>query len=370
VAVVFENGASGAAGFASSLTFALNSGTNSNRCVVVFAGTSASGATTITGATYGGVAMTAHTGFTSAVTGFDGRLFYLGGDSNVASGSNNVVITFSDGNTNVRGLAGAWSGVDGTTPVSGATNAAGGFNNAPTVTVASAAGDMVVFFGIHNQGSVSITPAAPAVEDRDALITGSTYGFILEEAGAASVVINGTLNTTGEWWGSGASLKAAATLRTLTLTADVGTFTLSGQTSNLLKGSALTAEYGAFALTGQDATLTGPAATPAPTEYVGAVGRGRRRVWVEIRGGQVYEVADEQEARKVVRAIKRKAVRQIKHAEIGGPLPDLPAIEIRGEAPFVETLKREIGEIEMDMAQAYQRLFEAMDEDDVETLLL
>jgi hypothetical protein len=161
-----------------------------------------------------------------------------------------------------------------------------------------------------------------------------------------------------------------AGLRTLTLTADYGSLALSGQTANLLKGSALTAEYGAFALTGQDATLDAQLLTPAPTEYVGAVGRGRRRVWVEIRGGQVYEVADEQEARKVVRAIKRKAVRQIKHAEIGGPLPDLPAIEIRGEAPFVETLKREIGEIEMDMARAYQRLFEAMDEDDVETLLL
>jgi hypothetical protein len=187
------------------------------------------------------------------------------------------------------------------------------------------------------------------------------WNHIVIGAAGAATATGATATLRGAWKiiGSNGTATAAGIQADLTYTPSFNQYVL-------------TANVGSATLSGDVAGLTyTPSATPeSPTQYVGAVGRGRRRVWVEIRGGQVYEVADEQEARKVVRAIKRKAVRQIKHAEIGGPLPDLPAIEIRGEAPFVETLKREIGEIEMDMAQAYQRLFEAMDEDDVETLLL
>jgi hypothetical protein len=116
---------------------------------------------------------------------------------------------------------------------------------------------------------------------------------------------------------------------------------------------------------------SGPAPEPQPEAptYVGAVGRGRTRVWVEIRNGQVYEASDEQEARKVVRAIKRRVTREMRQRPETPPV-EVPEIVVRGAPEIVESLRREIAEVQTDWAAVYRKLWEDADEDDVEALLL
>lgn len=206
MAIAYENSTGHTIDWSSTITKALDAGVNADRCVLVFAMTDRGSATTISSATYGGVAMTAHTAFTTGGSGYDGRLFYLGG---AASGSNNVVVTYSDGNSKPKIIAVAYSGVDTTTPVDQLANYNPGAGvTAPSATVTSAADDLVVLMCAYN-GATSATPAAPATERFDAVLASAFYGFIWDEAGAASVTINGTL-TSSEVWGAALNLNAAS----------------------------------------------------------------------------------------------------------------------------------------------------------------
>lgn len=127
----------------------------------------------------------------------------------------------------------------------------------------------------------------------------------------------------------------------------------------------LTAETGYFALSGQPATLGGV------SQRVDVIGRAGRRVYVEIRNGQVYEATTEREARKVVRSIRRRVVRDIRRAERQGlPPPAIPQIQVDGVAPFLDSLKREVADVQIGWAAIHRRLWEDADEDDVEALLL
>jgi hypothetical protein len=156
---------------------------------------------------------------------------------------------------------------------------------------------------------------------------------------------------------------AVALLSAITgdLSASVGEFTLEG-VSDIDIAAALDTSIGEFSLS---ADGTGPAVEPAVPTFVGAAGRGRARVWVRIENGKVYEVVDEPEARKVVRAIKRKVERQMRQQPLE-PIV-LPVIEVDGVAPFLESLKREVAEVQTDWAAIRRKL---EDEDDVEALLL
>jgi hypothetical protein len=189
--------------FSSSLTFALDAGSGADRIVMVYAGTDRGGATTINSATYNGVSMSALSGVTSAVTGFDGRFFYLVG---AASGSNNVVITYSDANTKPYAAAAVYSGVGG---VSGAVNVVpAGLTSSISSTVSSASGDLVAMLGMQ-YGRASVAPSSPAVERMDAVARGVIYGFLWDEAGASSVTIDGTAPGSAEWWVAALNLQAA-----------------------------------------------------------------------------------------------------------------------------------------------------------------
>ena len=208
MAIAYENSTSHTADWSSTLTKSLDAGTNDDRCVLVFVITDRGGATTINSATYGGVSMTAHTAFTSTASGYDGRLFYLGG---AASGANDIVVTLSDGNTKPKLCAVAYSGVDGTTPVDQLTNyAPGSFTSTPSQTISSASGDLVVLM-LANDQSRTGTPGSPANERFDGLLgTGTFYAQILDEAGAASVTIDETLSGSSEVWGVALNLNAAS----------------------------------------------------------------------------------------------------------------------------------------------------------------
>lgn len=200
--IAYEASAGGTVDFASTLTVALNASANPDRVVLVFATTDRSSATTIDSATYGGVSMTAHTAFLSPFTNVDGRLFYLVG---AASGSNNVVVTFSDGNTKPKLLAAAYSGVAGVTALA---NVTPGFVSTISSTVSSAVGDVTVLMGCMN-GQTSVAPSSPAVERFDADLASGIYGFLWDEAGASSVTIDGTAPGNAEWWATALNLQAA-----------------------------------------------------------------------------------------------------------------------------------------------------------------
>jgi hypothetical protein len=203
VTIAYEASGNAASGFASSLTFALNAGSNADRVVLVFASTDRGSASTIDSATYAGVSMTALSGFLSSPTGIDGRLFYLVG---AASGSNNVVITYSDSGIRPRAVAAAYSGVSG---VSDPQNVSPSFGSTISATVTSASGDLVVLIGCQ-LGRTSVAPSSPAVERFDAAMPSSTvYGYVWDEAGAASVTIDGTAPGTTEWWAAALNLQAA-----------------------------------------------------------------------------------------------------------------------------------------------------------------
>ena len=207
MAIAFEAYTTQTGDFVSSLTKALNAGTNDNRCVVVFAMTDRASATTINSATYGGVSMTAHTAFTSTPSSLDGRLFYLAG---AASGSNNVVVTLSDGNTKPKFVAVAYSGVDGTTPLDQLTNYAAS-TSTPSSTITSESGDIVTFLGAY-YGRTAVVPSSPATENIDEQIAATGfYVFEWEEAGAASVTIDGTVTGgAAEVLGTAFNINAAA----------------------------------------------------------------------------------------------------------------------------------------------------------------
>ena len=205
MAIAYVSSTSQTGDFVSSLTKALDVGTADDRVLLVFACTDRGSATTISSATYNGVSMTAHTAFTSTLSNIDGRLFYLAAPT---SGSNSIVVTYSDGNTKPKFLAAAYSGVDGTTPVDQLTNYSAN-TSAPTATISSASGDMVIFMGAYINRT-AIAPSSPAVEQFDAVMGTGVYGFLFEEAGDTSVTIDGTVSGgAAEVWATALNLNAA-----------------------------------------------------------------------------------------------------------------------------------------------------------------
>jgi len=94
-------------------TYAFDAGSTANRVLFVLARTDRGGTQTLDSCTYNGVAMSAESGFTSTITFFDGRLFYL---VNPASGENDIVLTHGGSNTGTGILACVWSGVNQSVP--------------------------------------------------------------------------------------------------------------------------------------------------------------------------------------------------------------------------------------------------------------
>ena len=218
----------------------------------------------------------------------------------------------------------------------------------------------------------SLTPAGGTVALRAARVLPVAAGSLTPAGGTVGLkvgrklpVVAGGLTPAGGTVALKADRKLAVTAGGIApVGADV-TLTYSGSGSKVLPVTA-----GNITLQGAEVTLTyTPAVAQPPQQAVGhvrAVGR-RGIVWVKIKNGQVYEVTDEPEARKVVKAIKRKVQRQLQHA--AAPI-EIPQIEIEGAAPFVESLRREVADVQVKWAAVYQKLWDDADEDDVEALLL
>jgi hypothetical protein len=190
-------------GAGGAVTVSLNSGSAANRCIVALAAEWATAGATPVSATYAGITMSNGT-LVSPATGSKYRLFYLLGDANVAAGVNNLAVALT-GSANPNVVAASYSGISA---ISGEVSGEA-VSTTPSWTVASAAGsEVVVLFNRIHGALTSSTPAAPAVS-RWSRLNGADYfdSDIWEEPGAASVTINGTIETNpNPWFGVAISL--------------------------------------------------------------------------------------------------------------------------------------------------------------------
>ena len=151
----------------------------------------------------------------------------------------------------------------------------------------------------------------------------------------------------------------SVTLDAQTLSAD-GTVAIEGVAEVTQDAQTLTAE----------GETEQPVSDATPTA-VGGVGK-RRRILFEVwKNVPLYEADTVAEAAKVVKSIKRQAIRKANQAyRAGEPLPELPQIQVHGDADMLDAITKRVAQAQEDMALAYQRLAEAQDEEDIEVLLL
>ena len=190
-------------------TFAHDSGTGSDRLLLVYGGVNNGGgapAETVEDlTTYNAVSLTA---FGASVGtpggGWPTRWFYLVAP---ATGSNNVVVIYGNtGSRTVGAIAQTYNGVDQSTPVSGY-NTATGTSTTPSITISSATGDLVVAV----VGAESAVTSDPTDEtERADFNPTARHMSATEEAGGASIVMDSTLSASAGWVTMGVSLKAAA----------------------------------------------------------------------------------------------------------------------------------------------------------------
>lgn len=209
MAIAFDAVGQAGSSFASTLTKAHTcSGTNRFIAVLVCKDRASE---TIDSCTYGGVSMTAQHATANHTSGYCYRLFTLAGDGDVASGSNNIVATYSGAGAKPFMVFVSYNGVDSAAPVSDVTTgSATGLN--PTWTVDSATDDLVVALFSHTRFvAAELTPGTNTTEREDVLTDVINFGaIVLDEPGAASVTIDGTWGASNtEWYGTAFSLKAA-----------------------------------------------------------------------------------------------------------------------------------------------------------------
>jgi hypothetical protein len=154
-------------------------------------------------------------------------------------------------------------------------------------------------------------------------------------------------------------------LATLTLTGNAPTVTASDHQT-------VSVPLGELVLTGFAPDVEATANVPAVVAPAVGGGGGPRLLGKRylLFYDQEVPVETEAQAKKVVRDIKRRAIRQIHQAERSQrPLPELPKIVIRG--PDWRPVAREITAAEADMDRAYRIARQQLEDDeDVEMLLL
>ena len=224
-AITVVNASSGVGTTTTTVSHTVSNGTG--RILVVGVGIDDVGFT-ITGATYGGTALTLIGTKQSANSRM--ALYYL---INPTVGTANVVITISAGVTDVAVGAVSLTEVDQTTPLGTFASAAGTNTAAPSVTVSSATGELVL-------ETVSIkSPPSPGTLGSGQTSWWSIYNSGLHssagstKSGASSVTMSRTLTGNGNWAIGAVPLKPAPAIQ-----ADVAT-TKTGA-STVLAGANLT----------------------------------------------------------------------------------------------------------------------------------
>lgn len=124
------------------------------------------------------------------------------------SGSKTVRVTFSDGDTNTR----AWVvGYTGGTAVSASVLHDATSGSVTSTAVSSATGSTVVGFFAQNGVDSTWTPTSPTATVRSVLTSDTAYvtGVVWEEAGAASVTLEGTVSPGFHWVAESWSITAS-----------------------------------------------------------------------------------------------------------------------------------------------------------------
>lgn len=165
--------------------------------------------------TWNGVSLSLVPGSTANQSGVVKILWYYLLAPTIQSASS-VTVTLS-GTTRGGCVALNYSGVDQVTPFGTVVTAVSGSNNTtPTVTASSAAGELVLALAACNNGDTTTATAGSGQTGLANFIgsagAGANSGRILmsEEAGAASVVMDGTWSAARSWGTSAVPIKPAA----------------------------------------------------------------------------------------------------------------------------------------------------------------
>lgn len=150
---------------------------------------------TITSATYNGVAMTELTRYSAA-----GRVTVVWGLVAPATGANTVAITA--GGSWGGGGAVSFTGVDQTTPSDTPTENTGS-SSAMTVSVTSVAGNFVCGVGLAQSGGGTIGAGASETLEWERGVNGVSHLAMVTETGGASVSLDPTVSGGADWWIAG-----------------------------------------------------------------------------------------------------------------------------------------------------------------------
>lgn len=157
------------------------------------------GGASVSTVTVGGVSASRVAGANNTTDdGFKLDTFILVGP---ASGSKVIVVTMSDASANWIAHATTYVGATGVRVGSVAFAGSPPYNGAPSVSVASATGDLCVANGMCRSPLGATTPGAGASSQWDAALFGNAQAFGLSKAGTAgSVTVNGTEADSGTTW--------------------------------------------------------------------------------------------------------------------------------------------------------------------------
>lgn len=199
-ATVTNNGSS-----VTSLTFSHTvTASQSNLILIVFAAMgNSSTPKSVTGVTYGGVAMTLLKDGTQSLE-YNSAWYLL----NPPTGANNVVITGSEADY-INGGAASFYGVDQTTGVHNATVATGN-STTPSVTVTSATGELVVDGFLFGYSETISAGASQTILYNQKLSTANRTIGASTQAGASSVTNSWTASAAHNWVDIGFSLIPAS----------------------------------------------------------------------------------------------------------------------------------------------------------------
>lgn len=255
MAIAYDNATGGSATATNTLTYSHTTGTLTDGVLIVGVGYFLKSAS-ITGITYGGVAMTKRLRYDDGTRQATAEVWYL---ANPASGANNVVVTKSEATAGLSSVALTLSGVDQTTPIEADNggNVAFGSHTTHSTTVTTATANAWV---VDSLFGTTATPTATSSQTRRASSSAlpggdqqtiGTRGPVATPASeTASYSFTSTSNASNL---IAVSVKPAATA--YTLTASGGTFTLTGTAATLKAGRYLSAAAGTYTLTGTAATL-------------------------------------------------------------------------------------------------------------------
>lgn len=197
---------------ASSLTYS-HTTSGSNRGINVYSSVTAGNTFLSPTAAYGGTSMTriggTRTNASSTTAGNQWNdMYYL---SPAASGANNVVLTYSASWAGIIGGSISFTGCDQTTMMDGYQQV-GAAGSTPSITVASAVGDMVIY-GLSSNGSTTDTPGGTQTQrwTQGGLAWGGTA------PGASSVIMSHSLASTGGTALIGGNVRVGPTIYTVNL---------------------------------------------------------------------------------------------------------------------------------------------------------